>query len=383
MSVQIENLLKIIKHSLENNTSISKACIDLNLHRDYAANVKKKINQDILNVDKDILKIDSLDALEEFCNNKGLDVNNVTRFWYKGQHIGKDRLSVLSEMKKDISIKQYIDENLIGSIKALDIPPPIKYKQDNKQSVVLELNLYDCHFGKSDFLTQEGTNETLRRFKESIFHFVAFTQHNYKIDKIVFAIGNDLFNVDNIALTTTRGTPQDNDMPYEKMFVFVQKLMIETIHYLSQFAPIDIIMVRGNHDYNSVFMLGQILEAYFTNFNDITIDNSLGRKYRKIGNTLVGFSHGDKAIIKNPAIILNEAKKLWVDCKYSEWHIGHFHGLKNTIVENLGICIRAFSSLSVNDRWHYEEGYIGNRISASALIHSLDNGILSTQTIMF
>lgn len=372
----IDNLLKIEAYAKENGIALDKASIALGFGKSYHSTNKARYNNE---------------AFVDFCEAKGLDIRNVTHGWYKGEHIGKDKISLFVKNTEQAEQVQYISDHLIATIKEVAQPPLEKIPQHNyKQPIILELNLYDCHFGKQDFLTDEGTKETAERFKQSIVQFVQFALANYKIQGITIAIGNDLFNVDNIQKTTTKGTPQDQDMPFEKMFIFVQKLVIETLLSLSRIAPLDVVMVRGNHDYSSVFMLGQVLEAYFSNHVDVRIDNGLGRKIRFFGNTAVGLAHGEKDIMKFPALIFREFSKEIFEYQkqgtmidYYEWHCGHWHGLKTTIQEHSGVITRFFSSLSVNDRWHYNEGYFGNRVSASALIHSLKNGVLSTQTIMF
>lgn len=392
MSKQVKNAIKIAELVKEKSISVQEAQRQLGLNKSYLKNVRIRIKKGLYNATEEEKEILFGNAIKDFCETKGLELKDVKHFWYKGQHVGKDSVSAFLKNDEIKRVETYLNDNILLSLRDLEVPNLPKIKGDEKlRDVVLELNMYDCHFGKKDFLSDEGTKETVERFEESISHFVDFTLKNYNIKSIILAIGNDIFNVDNLALTTTKGTPQDNDLSYEKMFLIVQKTVIETILFLDTIAPVDVLMVRGNHDYISVFMLGQVLEAYFSKIDTIKVQNSLGRSIRFIGNTAVGFSHGENDILKNPAIIYKEfqreifeyQQKTGTLIEFFEWHCGHWHGLKTTIQENMGIITRFFSSLSVNDRWHYKEGYIGNRISASALIHDTKQGVLSTQTITF
>ena len=56
-----------------------------------------------------------------------------------------------------------------------------------------------------------------------------------------------------------------------------------------------------------------------------------------------------------------EAKDMWVDTKYWEWHIGHLHH-KNTKVlnidtEEMSLRIKTLPSLVEKDAWHTIKGY--------------------------
>lgn len=375
----LQNLIKIEEHAKQNSITIQEACLALGYSKNYYYTIKSRHKE-------------ALNAFKDFCEAKGLDYNDVNHGWYKGEHIGKDKISLHLKANKEKEQIEYINQETLTSLSSLaPIPTPFIPQHSYKENIILELNLYDCHFGKRDFLTDEGTKETAERFKTSIHKFVEFTLFNYKIKGITIAIGNDLFNVDNIQHTTTRGTPQDQEMPFEKMFIFVQKLVVESLLYLSKIAPLDVVMVRGNHDYSSVFMLGQVLEAYFSNHHDVHVDNGLGRKIRFFGNTAVGFAHGEKDIMKTPSLIYTEflddlfkyKEQTGIKPKYFEWHCGHWHGAKVKEQEQNGIITRFFGALSVNDRWHYNEGYIGNRVSASAIIHNLADNTKVTKTITF
>ena len=389
MSLQIENALRIKAHAETNNLTKRQACIELGFHKSYYKNTLQRIRVGELPATPELTGEDNdSKAIAEFCNSQGVSQDDVSGYWVKTKQI-----SAFVKAKSSASVDSNgISDSIIDSIKQL-APLPLKSieQKGGKEKVHLELNLYDCHFGKQDFITDEGSKETSQRFKESINTFVSLTMNSYHISKITIAIGNDLFNIDNIQKTTTRGTPQDQDMGYEKMFIFVQQLVTETLLTLSRIAPLDIVMIQGNHDKQSVFLLGQVLGAFFSNHKDVRVDNGIGRKIRFFGKTAVAFAHGEKDIVKFPAIIY---KDFWREIsEYQknediildsfEWHCGHWHGAKVSLIEQMGIVVRFFGALSVNDRWHYDSGYIGNRISASSILHSLEKNVKITQEIYF
>src|SRR5690606_19079944 len=94
------------------------------------------------------------------------------------------------------------------------------------------------------------------------------------IHRILLPIGNDLINIDNRYNTTFAGTPQDSDCRYMKIIKIVKRILIEVIDELSMIAPVDVIVVPGNHDTTSSFMMGEILEAFYHKNELVNIDNA-------------------------------------------------------------------------------------------------------------
>ena len=51
------------------------------------------------------------------------------------------------------------------------------------------------------------------------------------------------------------GTRQDADSRFSRIFRDGRKLLVEAIEYLKTIAPVDVLVVVGNHDSNSMFHL--------------------------------------------------------------------------------------------------------------------------------
>ena len=263
----------------------------------------------------------------------------------------------------------------------------IKYKSKiDKDPLLLELNIFDLHLGKiswSEETNQEYNLEVASDiFNQCIEEFIQETS-NKNIEKIIFPIGNDFFNSDKSHPfnSTTKGTPQEEDTRWQKTFRLGRQLLVDAINKLTNIAPVDIIMVPGNHDFERNFYLGDSLEGWFYNNKNVTVDNSANpRKYYEYGEVLIGYTHGnEEKIIDLPLIMANEKPKEWAMSTFREFHLGHEHRKKEikfkSTEEYQGVVIRYFNSLSATDSWHHKRGYIGAKRSAEALLWDKTKGL--------
>ena len=103
--------------------------------------------------------------------------------------------------------------------------------------------------------------------------------------------------------------------------------MQHAIIYLSNIAPVDVIIVQGNHDYERMFYVGDLLYARFADNPNVTIDNGLNeRKYYQYGTNMILHFHGDKVKSdKIPLLMATEQPVMWSETTFREAHLGHFH----------------------------------------------------------
>lgn len=239
----------------------------------------------------------------------------------------------------------------------------------------VELNIPDLHFGQLSWGDETGQGHyDIKIAKEEHMRAVSFYCNLYsyrKVKQFLFPVGSDLFNVANEANSTMNGTLQDEDSRAKKTFQEVFDMIVTETDWLKEIAPVKIIGISGNHDGEKAFYLNVALEAYYHNDPRVEVDNDpRDRKYYKVGNTLLGLSHGKtkgKAIpLENyPLIMADEAKELWSQCEHREMHIGHIHHKKtinNTLEDEFrGTIVRVLSSLAQIDYWHHSSGYRGTR----------------------
>lgn len=243
---------------------------------------------------------------------------------------------------------------------------------------LLEVSIFDLHLGKLCWAPETGEHYD-SKIAQSTFTSALETllarAKSFPISQIVFPVGNDFFNVDNAAQTTTAGTPQHEDGRYQKSFVAGRKLMVDAILRLREIAPVDVIIVSGNHDTERIFYLGDTLQGWFSKTPGVTVDNSPTlRKYYQFGKCLIGYTHGHNEPHKNlPLIMATENPHQWAATKYREIHLGHWHHKKEIywqpVEESNGIRVRIIPSLCPSDAWHRMKGYEGLRAAEAFLWH--------------
>lgn len=211
----------------------------------------------------------------------------------------------------------------------------------------------------------------------------------HKPDRFLLILGNDLFNYDNLYGTTAKGTPQamssDSRLPH--VFKTVRELCVETILQYRKIAPVDVTVVKGNHDESLVFMLGDALECWFHATDDVTINNAPSpRKYFRWGTVGLMFWHGDKnKRAEYPLLFASERPDLWAATTWREIHTGDKHQTRTErwkfraeLEENKGVRVRILPSLCEPDAWHSDSGYVGNLRSMESFIWHSDEGLVGT-----
>lgn len=335
---------------------------------------------------KDLIKVCEIDLNEWvidrwICNKWEVGAKNL---------IGEITISPLFQVKVWLSRnKPVIDYTLFRdeTIKAMQKHSPKypKLKYPKSEPNLLEINIADLHLGKLAWDEETGSNFDLN-IAENVFDKtvdkLAIQAEPYNVDRIVFIVGNDFFNVDNSRNTTTNNTPQDEDTRWHKTFNRGLKLIVKQVDKLSGIAPVDIVIVPGNHDTERAFYLGEALNCWYRNSQDVSVNNQpKPRKYYKYGLNLLGYTHGnEEKVLDLPVIMASEVPQLWADTKYREWHLGHIHQKKEikwiSTQEHKGTVIRYMRSLSGTDAWHNKKGYINNVRAGEGFIWSKDNGLI-------
>lgn len=264
---------------------------------------------------------------------------------------------------------------------------PITYKTKQSEHC-LEIDIFDLHLGKLAWSGEVGESYDLqiaeKRFYNAIDALISKTQP-YRLGQIWLPFGNDFFNADNMFNTTTAGTPQDQDGRWQKIYVKGREMLQNAILKLVQIAPVEAILVQGNHDTQSSFYLADALKCIFANNEHIQVDSRPhDRKYKQFGKNMLGLTHGNNVKdVKLPLIMAQEAPQIWAETTYREWHLGHWHTNKeisttsgvNAFGEEFnGVTVRKLRSLSATDAWHKQKGYSSLQ-SATAFLYHKENGI--------
>lgn len=245
-------------------------------------------------------------------------------------------------------------------------PPIVKKYPGTQDGSLVELPIFDLHLGKFSSSEDVGSGYNSKVARDSFNYVVDRVVERLRgqiIEKIIFPIGNDFFNYDSVAGTTTAGTMQDSDRKHQRLFKDGVLLLIDGISKLSAelMAPIEVFCVPGNHDFMSSYHATMSLWCYFNNNDNVTVDlGTSPRKYVEFGNCLIGFSHGDKESKRIHSVMQVEAREAWGRTKYHEIHLGHLHSEQQLPVkEEGGVIIRHIPSITGTDTWHHESGYVG------------------------
>ena len=114
---------------------------------------------------------------------------------------------------------------------------PVKYpKAKSKEKVAYEVNLPDLHLGKLSWGKEVGhkydVNIAKDIYVQTVDRLLAYSQ-NFHIDKIIFPIGNDLLNSEGLTSATTKGTPQQDDVRWQRSFTMCREMLVEVIDTLT------------------------------------------------------------------------------------------------------------------------------------------------------
>lgn len=292
----------------------------------------------------------------------------------------------IGELFKEM-VKNYVPPVFTPKMGSL----PIKNGENN----LFEVTLFDLHIGKLAWGGETGENYDTKiarqRFLKTIETLIGRAS-GFAFNRILFPIGNDFFNSDTILNTTTKGTPQDEDLRWQKTFDVGVTLLVDAINMLKQLnVPVDVVVIPGNHDFERSYYMGAYLSAWFNNDPNVNINNGASpRKYYRFGNTLLGFTHGSEEKESSLPMLMTidiESKPMWSETLFHEWHLGHIHrkrDMKYTIQdvqrmvnEDLGVTVRYLSSLTGTEEWHHKKGFVGATKAGEAFIWNDELGLIA------
>ena len=250
-------------------------------------------------------------------------------------------------------------QTLVPKIKSTAKKPKTKAAHE----YALVLSPTDLHFGKYGWKDEVGEEYDMDIAKERLIASTEalLTRLPHLPEKIILTAGSDWFHVDNDNGTTTKGTPQDTDATPAEILMKGCSLARQHIDMLRKVAPVDVVLVAGNHDRHTSLMLMMYLEAAYEQCEDVSVVISpQSRQYVQYGDNLLGFTHGDKIRLNTlPAIMSNEQREAWGECRNHVWFHGHLHHLK--IADTNGATVIQLPSLSGHDRYHARSGYVMER----------------------
>ena len=245
-------------------------------------------------------------------------------------------------------IKQHTEDRLEELLEAIrDNTPicPIVHKRMENVEGMLEIPLFDMHFGIADL-------EFYRKALEEILGIIS-SKH---WDRIVIPVGQDLFHNDSITKgVTTKGTLIEK-VDLKKAVYDAETFYFNIIDTALQNAnEVNVIYSPGNHDKTVGWFFARILK---TRYGDIVDDSTKERKAVWWNGCFIGITHGDKQT-DNPNGLRGkftmEFPALFATATVREIHAGHLHNERSK--DEYGVQVRRMSTGNKDDDWTTEEGF--------------------------
>jgi len=234
------------------------------------------------------------------------------------------------------------------------------YKNGDK---LLLIDIADLHLNlqASMFTTGNEYNcDIAERLFFGVIEDILTRVKHYDLDQIVFVIGGDMLNGDNLAGSTTKGTAQVSDLHYYDAYERLCAMTIKAIDILKNTCEVKVIYTMGNHDEVTGFKLAKYIDAWFRNEVMVQVDyQPIARKYLKYGRTLLCFAHDGNAQ-KLPMIIADEARQLWGNVDTIEVFLQHMH-TEQILKEENNIRIQRLPTISARSKWSSDQGYNSKR----------------------
>ena len=276
-----------------------------------------------------------------------------------------------------VTVETILEQFIEDAVKHSPIYPDGPKAEEQAEGVMVEISIPDLHFGLLSWAQETGDHNYDIKISETIFieavEYLLSVSGSYLIDRVLFVIGNDFFNVNSALNITAAGTPQDEDVRWQKTFSLGRRMCVEAIDRCRTIAPVDVVIVPGNHDVERSFYLGESLEAWYHNTDNVEVDNRpLSRKYRLYGNSLIGFEHGRNVKLKDlPLVMADEVPDLWAKSKFREIHTADKH--HDATIETRGVRVRTIPSLAPASAWMAGKAYRAVK-EAQVFVWSKENG---------
>ena len=289
---------------------------------------------------------------------------------------------------------RFIIENLLKELK--ENSPIVPYKSKERKSTktrkrMLEVSIMDPHLGLQCYAPGADLDYDLEKarslFLWSVSELCALGGNYGDVEEILFPIGNDFLHAEPMALNkgignaTSAGTVQPEMIAWHKAYVEGERTLREAISFMSEIAPVHVVVIPGNHDRHSAFTLGRVMNAFFYNNENVNVDcDPSPYKFKRFGCNLIGFEHGHSvAPIRLAALMANECPQDWAETAggYREWHLGDQHrkgSSKPATMEEQGVSVEYLPSLVAPNEWHRIKSFNWQKRGAMGWVWDHDSG---------
>lgn len=226
--------------------------------------------------------------------------------------------------------------------------PPLEfeYEEIERPKSLLEIPLFDMHFGIANF-------EHYRKHLKNIIRHIRKGH-----DHILITVGSDMLHHNDMRSQTAGGTAIEQINIREAWQDALRFYMIMIRQAVRNSNKVTVIYVKGNHDEALSWAFTQLIKQRFPM---IQVEDSY--KERKVftwEKIFIGYIHGDKPIKDIDKKFTSSNKRAYADSEITEIHIGHTHKevLKGNIQDCEGVMVRVLSTGAITDSWHDDNNYI-------------------------
>jgi hypothetical protein len=340
--------------------------------------------------------LDEHEGIAKACDDIDIPLNSARHLWLEVKdENGKKRGNVFAsnpdyrkpEPQEEVDFKAALLKDIQEYVPKF---PKIK-REFQEDGHLLVIDIADLHINKyaTSELTGAEYNSKLA-VERAILGTKGLLQKSsgFHIDKIIFVIGNDVLNTDNLTHSTTKQTPQDTDVSWYEAFMIAKKCYVECIELCLSVADVDVIHCPSNHDFMSGCFLAEVVSTYFKDCKNITFDTSPSyRKCYRYYNNMINLEHGDKGkALDLPLIYAQSNPKIWYETKFRYGYLHHVHHQDKKQFQSskdyVGVNITYLRSPSSGDIWHADNGFL-NMVAVEGFIHSKEHGRVSHLTHYF
>lgn len=288
-----------------------------------------------------------------------------------------------------------VAEDLINELKGVSPTVPLIHsfkKKKGKLRRMLEVSVMDPHVGLHCFSPGADAHYDFeiaeRLYLWAVKELTVIGAGYGEVEEILFPVGNDFLHAEMMSLNgkgvhaTSGGTPQPEMYSWHEAYRRGANLMRKAIMYLSHIAPVTVLQIPGNHDRYASYTMGILMDAYFENNKNVTVDCSPSPyKFKHYGTNLIGFEHGHSVSqIRLAALMANEMKEAWATTRYREWHLGDQHrkgSAKPSVLEEQGVSVEFLPSITAPNEWHRLKSFNWQKRGAMAWLWDYDTGPLA------
>lgn len=239
---------------------------------------------------------------------------------------------------------------------------PLLVQSAEKPSRGLVCNHQDLHLGVrpvgSDVTLEEQVERRLAAYRT----ILEKAGRAYRIDRVVLNMLPDAGHTDGKG-STTSGTQVEANASDGEIGRAVMDLGWDMVNLGRQYAPVDFVLDRGNHNAHSAMLGGHAIYRHFRDEPDVSFVRPRGPLcLTTYGDHLLVFLHGDvpkKRLEKIGNVLLAYARDLLGVTRYITVHTGHLHF--EAVFDDGGLVRRQAPAVPETDAYHSDNLFVGAR----------------------